>query len=66
MSSLSQAAIQGTIGHQTLPHTLGELRNHPLYGEARLRDRTVKDEMRETTSSCWGCVDRRRAASCGR
>ena len=47
MSSLSQAAIQGTIGHQTLPHTLGELRNHPLYGEARLRDRTVKDEMRE-------------------
>ncbi len=30
-----------------LPATLGELRDHPLYGESRLRDRSVKDEMRE-------------------
>ncbi len=31
----------------TLPATLGELRSHPQYGEAKLRNRGVKDEMRE-------------------
>ena len=31
----------------SLPATLGELRGHPQYGEARLRDRSVKDELRE-------------------
>ena len=34
-------------GHDALPRTLGELRDHPLYGEARLRTRTVKDELRQ-------------------
>jgi magnesium chelatase subunit I len=29
-----------------LPHTLGELRTHNLFSEARLKTRTVKDEMR--------------------
>ncbi len=33
--------------HEALPKTLGELRQHPLYGEARLRNRSVKDELRE-------------------
>ena len=33
-------------GSDSLPLTLGELRDHSLYGEARLRDRTVKDELR--------------------
>ena len=31
----------------SLPATLGELRDHPLYGAARLAHRSVKDEMRE-------------------
>ncbi len=30
-----------------LPHTLGELRTDSRYSEARLRSRTIKDEMRE-------------------
>jgi magnesium chelatase subunit I len=30
-----------------LPATLGALRAHPLYGEVRLKHRTVKDELRE-------------------
>src|SRR5277367_6006953 len=30
-----------------LPQTLGELRSHKQYSEARLGRRTVKDEMRE-------------------
>ena len=30
-----------------LPTTLGDLREHPLYGAARLAHRSVKDEMRE-------------------
>ena len=30
-----------------LPHTLGELRTDSQYSEARLRSRTIKDEMRE-------------------
>src|SRR5579875_3836045 len=32
---------------QTLPQTLGELRSHKDYAEARLRQRSVKDELRE-------------------
>ncbi len=32
---------------QTLPQTLGELRSHKHYSEARLRERSVKDELRE-------------------
>jgi magnesium chelatase subunit I len=41
------ASIDPAAGHAALPGTLGELRMHPLYGEARLKDRTVKDELRE-------------------
>ncbi len=48
MASLPHMNASVTIaGPNTLPGTLGELRDHPLYGEARLRDRSVKDEMRE-------------------
>ena len=47
MSSLPQAASPNSSPIPQLPGTLGELRNHPLYGEARLRTRTVKDELRE-------------------
>ncbi len=47
MSSFPQAAAPDSPDTLSLPRTLGELRNHPLYGEARLRARTVKDEMRE-------------------
>ncbi len=46
MSSLSQAATVMSPSPAGLPKTLGELRGHALYGEARLRDRTVKDELR--------------------
>ncbi len=42
----SQAAAS-PIADTSLPKTLGELRSHPLYGEARLRTRSVKDELRE-------------------
>ena len=34
-------------GSDQLPKTLGELRSHPLYNEARLQNRSVKDELRE-------------------
>ncbi|RRA47784.1 sigma 54-interacting transcriptional regulator [Acidipila sp. EB88] len=47
MASQSNAATSSATAWTALPQTLGELRNHPLYGEARLRDRTVKDELRE-------------------
>ncbi len=47
MSSLPQAAATNSPDTLSLPKSLGELRNHPLYGEARLRARTVKDELRE-------------------
>ena len=30
-----------------LPQTLGELRKNNLFSEARLKNRSVKDEMRE-------------------
>ena len=43
--------LKASSSHNVLPKTLGELRNHPLYGEARLRDRTVKDELRENLIS---------------
>ncbi len=46
MPSLPRAASSVSTD-SSLPATLGELRNHPLYGEARLRERTVKDELRE-------------------
>jgi magnesium chelatase subunit I len=39
--------MQAVPQTNALPKTLGELRDHPLYGETRLRDRTVKDELRE-------------------
>ncbi len=47
MSPTKQAATPTTTGYEALPKTLGELREHPLYGEARLRNRSVKDELRE-------------------
>ncbi len=47
MSSLPQAAAPESPNASLLPRTLGELRDHPLYGEARLRARSVKDELRE-------------------
>ncbi len=47
MSSKTQAVATQAAGREALPKTLGELRGHPLYGEARLRDRSVKDELRE-------------------
>src|SRR5579875_1312661 len=36
---------------QTLPQTLGELRSHKDYAEARLRQRSVKDELRDNLIS---------------
>ncbi len=47
MASTTQAAAISNPGRNALPKTLGELRNHPLYGEDRLRNRSVKDELRE-------------------
>ena len=38
---------ESATSRTALPGTLGELRAHPLYGETRLKDRSVKDEMRE-------------------
>jgi magnesium chelatase subunit I len=40
-------SIESAAAPTDLPGTLGELRAHALYGEARLKDRTVKDELRE-------------------
>jgi magnesium chelatase subunit I len=50
MSSRNQAATHTgpeALKSAGLPTTLGELRAHSLYGEARLKNRSVKDEMRE-------------------
>ncbi len=47
MPASSQVLVSPPVDALPLPKTLGELRNHPLYGEARLRTRTVKDELRE-------------------
>ncbi len=47
MASMTQDTAISNPGQNALPKTLGELRNHSLYGEDRLRDRSVKDELRE-------------------
>jgi len=47
MASMTQAVAINNPGQNTLPKTLGELRDHPLYGENRLQNRSVKDELRE-------------------
>ncbi len=41
------ASLSSPTAAASLPKTLGELRSNPTYGEARLRGRSVKDEMRE-------------------
>ena len=47
MPSAKTIALDPSFAHSQLPKTLGELRDHSLYGEARLRDRSVKRELRE-------------------
>jgi magnesium chelatase subunit I len=45
--NVAVATRKNALAPDALPKTLGELRGHALYGEARLATRTVKDELRE-------------------